>query len=86
MGLIELSWENVNGKFLIKSFSFTDFLGALKFVNICGEICEEQDHHAEFTLSWGDVTVKTWSHDTDSVTDRDTTLADAIDGAYSNGS
>ena len=77
-----MSWENVNQEFLRKEFKFDNFITALDFVNKAGNICEEQDHHAEFTLSWGSVVVKTWSHDVGGITERDTNLADSIDKVY----
>jgi len=79
---MNMSWENVNQEFLKKEFKFDNFVSALEFVNKAGNICEEQDHHAEFTLSWGSVVVKTWSHDVGGITERDTTLADSIDKVY----
>lgn len=77
-----MSWENVNDEYLTRSFKFENFVDALNFVNSAGEICEQQDHHAEFVLSWGSVVVKTWSHDVGGITDRDLRLADAIDKVY----
>jgi 4a-hydroxytetrahydrobiopterin dehydratase len=77
-----MSWENVNQEYLRKEFKFDNFITALDFVNKAGNICEEQDHHAEFTLSWGSVVVKTWSHDVGGITERDTNLADSIDKVY----
>ena len=76
-----MNWED-NGEFLKKTFTFENFITALNFVNRAGEICEEQDHHAEFTLSWGSVEIKTWSHDVGGITDRDHRLAEAIDKVY----
>lgn len=77
-----MSWENVNQEYLRKEFKFDNFITALDFVNKAGNICEEQDHHAEFILSWGSVVVKTWSHDVGGITERDTNLADSIDKVY----
>jgi len=71
---------------LEKSYSFPNFVSALDFVNLAGSICEAQDHHAEFVLSWGSVVIRTWSHDVDAITERDYNLAKAIDEAASNGS
>ena len=81
-----MSWSVVDNHHLEKAFQFPDFAKALEFVNLAGQICEEQDHHAEFILSWGSVCVRTWSHDTDSITERDHKLAEGIDGVFANGS
>jgi len=74
-----LSWLVIDNHHLEKSFDFIDFAKALEFVNKVGMICELQDHHAEFTLSWGKVTIKTWSHDVDGITQRDYDLTKSID-------
>jgi len=69
----------IDNHHLEKSFEFVNFAEALEFVNKVGEICETQDHHAEFTLSWGKVTIKTWSHDVGGITQRDYELTKSID-------
>lgn len=74
-----LSWMVIDNHHLEKSFEFVNFAEALEFVNKVGEICETQDHHAEFTLSWGKVTIKTWSHDVGGITQRDYELTKSID-------
>ena len=80
-----LSWKVIENHHLEKSFSFPDFIQALEFVNRAGQVCEEQNHHAEFVLSWGSVVVKTWSHDVNAITERDYKLADSIDEVFENG-
>jgi 4a-hydroxytetrahydrobiopterin dehydratase len=84
-GVDFLQWLVVDEHHLEKTFHFDDFTTALEFVNVVGEICEKQDHHAEFTLSWGSVIIKTWSHDVQGITDRDYDLAKAIDEVTGNG-
>ena len=80
-----LSWIVVDDHHLEKAFEFPDFAKALEFVNLAGQICEDQDHHAEFILSWGKVVIKTWSHDVGGITERDHKLANAIDEVAGNG-
>ena len=84
-GVDFLQWLVVDDHHLEKSFDFDDFVKALEFVNIIGDICEEQDHHAEFILSWVRVVIKTWSHDVQGITKRDYELANAIDEVTING-
>ena len=84
-GVDFLQWQVVDDHHLEKSFGFDDFAKALEFVNIVGNICEEQDHHAEFILSWGSVVIKIWSHDVQGITKRDYDLANAIDEVTMNG-
>ena len=78
-GVDSVTWQVVNNHHLEKKFSFQDFTSPLEFVNIAGNICEQQDHHAEFVLNWGSVVIRTWSHDVDGITERDHNLTKAID-------
>ncbi|MBP7806938.1 4a-hydroxytetrahydrobiopterin dehydratase [Candidatus Saccharibacteria bacterium] len=64
---------------LLRSFSFPDFAEALQFVNKVGAIAEQQQHHPDITLRWGEVVVQTWTHSEAEITDKDTALAKAID-------
>ncbi len=85
-GVDYLTWKVVNNHHLERKFTFPNFTSALDFVNIAGNICEEQDHHSEFVLSWGSVVIRTWSHDVDGITERDHNLAKAIDEVAPDGS
>ena len=85
-GVDYLPWQVVDNHHLEKKFSFRDFISALEFVNLAGNICEEQDHHAEFVLNWGSVVIRTWSHDVDGITERDHNLTKAIDEVAPDGS
>jgi 4a-hydroxytetrahydrobiopterin dehydratase len=74
-----MTWLNVDDHHLEKAFNFSDFIQALEFLNKAAMICEQQNHHADFELSWGKVLIRTWSHDVDSITERDHRLCKAID-------
>ena len=47
------SWRVVDGHHLEKTISFPDFASALDFVNKAGAIAEEQGHHPDILLRWG---------------------------------
>ncbi len=72
-------WNLVSGEYLERKIEFDDFHSALNFLNQAAGICEEQNHHAEFILSYGSLIIKTWSHDVGKVTERDYRLAQAIE-------
>ena len=63
---------------LMREFSFDDFLQAKAFIDDVSQICESQQHHAELHFGWGYAVVETFSHDTNSITQRDIDLANAI--------
>jgi 4a-hydroxytetrahydrobiopterin dehydratase len=72
-------WEVINDHQLSKTFKFKDFVSALAFVNKIGATAEAQNHHPDIFLSWGKVKVETWTHTAHGITEKDFTLARAVD-------
>ena len=72
-------WKLIDNHHYEKVWEFPDFVTALDFVNRASALCEEQNHHAEFVLSWGRVLIRTWSHDIDGLSKRDWDLIEEID-------
>ena len=64
---------------LAKSYAFSDFAGALEFVNKIGAISEEQSHHPDIYMTWGKVSVEIWTHKIDGLTESDFILAAKFD-------
>jgi 4a-hydroxytetrahydrobiopterin dehydratase len=50
-------WDIEENHHLERTFSFKDFDHALRFVNDVGRIAEEEGHHPEMHLKWGEVKV-----------------------------
>jgi len=46
------AWKIIEEHHLTKTFKFSDFRGALGFVNRVGELAEEQGHHPDVFLAW----------------------------------
>jgi 4a-hydroxytetrahydrobiopterin dehydratase len=72
-------WRVVNEHHLEKQFRFPDFATALAFTNQVGAIAEEEGHHPDILLTWGSVTITTWTHKIDGLTRSDFILAAKID-------
>ena len=66
------------GKALVRSFKFTDFSEAFAFLTRVALRAEKADHHPEFTNVWNRVDFRLTSHDAGGVTERDRSLAKAI--------
>jgi 4a-hydroxytetrahydrobiopterin dehydratase len=75
---IPIGWTN-DGKALEKTFDRGDFNGSIAFINAVAATANRLNHHPDITLSWNEVTIRTWSHDVNAITDRDVGLALAID-------
>jgi 4a-hydroxytetrahydrobiopterin dehydratase len=68
-------WEVIDHHHLRKGWRFDDFRAALDWVNRAGAICEEQGHHAEFSLGWGHAEAVIFTHKVDGLTRADAVLA-----------
>lgn len=64
---------------LSKSYAFPDFVTALAFVNKIGDLAEEQGHHPDIHLTWGNVGIEIWTHKIYGLTESDFILAAKID-------
>ena len=71
-------WELKDGK-IIKSFQFSGFVDAIKFVNKVAKIAEELNHHPIITINWKTVKLSLKSFDVDAITNRDIDLATRIE-------
>jgi len=72
-------WEEKNNQ-LVKSFTFKDFSEAFAFMTQVALIAEKLNHHPNWSNSWNKVEIRLNTHDAgDIVTDKDRSLAEAID-------
>ena len=76
---IHEDWEVVENHHLTRTWSFPDFASALEFTNQLGEVCEQQNHHADFELGWGRVVSVIFTHKIDGLTESDFVLAAKFD-------
>ena len=71
-----------DGRHLYKAYEFPDFASGLEFVNRIGAIAEEQGHHPDIALAWGEVQVLLFTHQIDGLTENDFILAAKFDGEF----
>lgn len=64
---------------LRKKFRFPTFAAAMVFVNKVAAVAENEGHHPEITLSWGEAIVRWWSHDHGGITRDDFIMAAKTD-------
>ncbi|MDC0518782.1 4a-hydroxytetrahydrobiopterin dehydratase [Candidatus Pelagibacter sp.] len=65
--------------FLIKKFTFKNFLESQKFVNIVGQISENEGHHPDILFGWGYAEIKITTHAIEGLSENDFILAAKID-------
>jgi 4a-hydroxytetrahydrobiopterin dehydratase len=72
-------WLVLEGHHLSKRYSFPDFARALAMVNKVGAVAEQEGHHPDIHLAWGEVSIDIWTHKIDGLTESDFILAAKID-------
>ena len=66
---------------LSRTFKFDDWAQALAFVNVVGGVADAQNHHPLVELTWGRVTLFSWSHDVNGLSLRDARFCRAVNDA-----
>jgi 4a-hydroxytetrahydrobiopterin dehydratase len=69
----------MEGRRLHRTFPFEDFKTALGFVNRIGALAEDEGHHPDVHLSYGEVGVEIWTHAIGGLAESDFILAAKID-------
>ena len=72
-------WE-LGDQRLHREFTFDDFAEAFAFMTRVAAEAERLEHHPDWSNSYNTVTIDLVSHDEGGLTDRDVTLAEAING------
>ena len=73
-----IAWSR-RGDELVKTVKRRDFAGSLAFVNAVGALAEAADHHPDIDIRWDTVTLRLSTHSAGGLTDKDLSLAAAID-------
>lgn len=77
--LLSPEWSIEGGKSIKRAFKFKNFKEALNFVNIIGEIAENEGHHPDIELGWGRVSVEFTTHKIGGLSTNDFIMAAKID-------
>ena len=70
----------LEGESIRRTFQLTDFTAAVAFVVHVGFLAEAADHHPDIDIRWNKVTLVLSTHSEGALTEKDTSLAAAIDG------
>lgn len=72
-------WRVVDEHHLEGTYAFEDFRDALEFTYEIGELAEEEWHHPDVHLKWGEVRVEMWTHKIDGLHKADFVMAARMD-------
>ncbi len=75
----ELQIWSVRNEKLVTRVEFDGYRDAAFFANTVFSLAEAEFHHPEVKVEYGAVEIDLWSHDTESITERDIELAEKIE-------
>ena len=78
-----IHWRILNNT-IVKSFSFSSFKEAIKFVNQLAKLAEKHNHHPEISIDFNKVDVLLTTKDCGEITEKDFVLAQEIDTLIKN--
>lgn len=67
-------WKK-KGAVIARTYEFTDFVAAIKFVNAVAKAAEKANHHPDIDIRWNKVTLALTTHDAGGLTQKDFELA-----------
>ena len=70
---------DIDGKRIVREFTFADFKQAFEFMTLSAQYAEELDHHPDWSNSWNKVRVSLTTHSAGTLTALDIQLAKAMD-------
>jgi 4a-hydroxytetrahydrobiopterin dehydratase len=76
------SWDVIDEHHLEGTYEFEDFRDALEFTYEVGELAEEEWHHPDIHLQWGEVRIEMWTHKIDGLHKTDFVMAARMDRIY----
>lgn len=72
-------WTVVNQHHLLKSYKTKNFKEALALANTIGALAEEERHHPDLLVRWGELKIEIWTHKVDGLTEADFVFAAKVD-------
>ena len=75
-------WEIEGDRKLVRRFKLKNFVEAIDFVNAVTPVAEEEGHHPDFYVRWGEVRVLLWTHKIDGLTESDFVMAAKIERVF----
>src|SRR5438552_12422392 len=73
------NWDVIDGGKLRKSYRFDNFAQSMSLANKIAEIAEQQNHHPDLLVRWGELQIELWTHAIGGLTESDFILAAKID-------
>jgi len=72
-------WTVEEEHHLTKSYKFDNFMQAMDLANKIADLAEQQGHHPDLLVRWGELKITLWTHAIDGLSEADFILAAKID-------
>lgn len=79
LSLLKLDWEVIENRKITHLFKFRNFIQALKFVNIVGDLAEIEQHHPHIHLMYNKVRIELTTHAIKGLSENDFIMAAKIE-------
>lgn len=66
-------------KRITRTFTFTDFVQAMAFVNRVADVAESDGHHPDIHIHWNTVRLELWTHAIGGLSENDFIVAAKVD-------
>jgi 4a-hydroxytetrahydrobiopterin dehydratase len=73
------SWSVIDDHHLLKSYKTDNFREALELANKIGDLADDEGHHPDLLVRWGELKIEMWTHKVDGLTEADFVMAAKID-------
>ncbi len=71
---------SLEGKSIMKEYTFKNFVESIEFVNKVKDVAEAYEHHPEIVISYNKVILTLTTHSAGGLTEKDFIVAKDIDG------
>jgi 4a-hydroxytetrahydrobiopterin dehydratase len=68
-----------NAKKISKEYKFSDFIGAINFVERVADVAEMEEHHPDIHIHYNKVLLELWTHNIGGLSENDFIVAAKID-------
>ncbi len=73
------AWDSEDGKSLVRTIEFEEFMDGIEFIGTLAEIAEEAFHHPDIDIRYTNVTISLTTHEHGGITAADVEMAQRID-------
>lgn len=78
---LDEDWKLNDQGHLERLYKFNNFVDAMAFANRIAEIAEDEGHHPDLYIAWGQCRIEIWTHKISGLTESDFYLAAKADRA-----